>query len=151
MTKAEILKKLAPCGLNCENCFAFTEGNIRHHSRELKKALGNFTPYAERFSELLNEPVFHTYPYFATQLDLFAAADCKGCREENCKLYKACNVRKCSHEKQIDFCVECELFPCSDTGFDDNLYSRWLRMNTRMKEVGIEIYCRETMEKPRYQ
>jgi hypothetical protein len=150
MNKKEILEKLAPCGLSCEKCFAFKEGEIRYHSLELKKALGNFSPYAKRFSELLDEPVFNTFPYFMAQLDHFAGVDCQGCRADNCKLFKDCRVRSCAKEHSVDFCFECNEFPCSSTGFDENLTNRWLRMNSRMKEVGVELYYRESKEKPRY-
>lgn len=48
----EYLDRLAPCGLHCGKCFAFAGGDINRHSAELKKNLGNFRPYAERFSEI---------------------------------------------------------------------------------------------------
>jgi hypothetical protein len=151
MTKDEILKKLAPCGLSCEKCYAFADGTIRQHSRELKNALGNFLPYAKRFSDLLEEPVFNTYLFFDLQLDYFTKVECGGCRVDNCKLFKSCNVRSCSKTKQVDFCFQCTDFPCSLTGFDENLHKRWIKMNSRMKEVGIEVYYQETKEATRYQ
>ncbi len=40
---------LAPCGLNCDRCMAFAEGDIRKHSKELQRLLGSFDSYAERF------------------------------------------------------------------------------------------------------
>jgi hypothetical protein len=151
MIESEILAHIAPCGLSCEECFAFTGGTIRFHSNELKKALGNFSHYANRFSDLLEEPVFNTYPYFAVMLDHFTKAECKGCRIDNCKLFKSCNVRSCSKARNVDFCFQCSEFPCSLTGFDENLYNRWLRMNTRMKETGLEEYYKETKAASRYQ
>jgi hypothetical protein len=151
MNKMEILKKLAPCGLSCEKCFAFADGNIRHYSGELKKALGNFAPFAKRFSDLLEEPVFNMYPYFDLQLDHFTKVKCKGCRVDNCLLFKSCRVCSCSANKEVDFCFQCDEFPCKHSGFDENLYNRWVRINTRMKEVGVETYYQENKELPRYQ
>jgi hypothetical protein len=150
VTKEEILKKLAPCGLNCEKCFAFSKGKIKQLSHELKIALENFTPYAKRFSVLLDEPVFNTYPYFDLQLAYFAGADCDGCRITQCKLFKTCKVRECSSAKKVDFCFQCDEFPCTHTGFDENLNERWIMMNCRMKAVGVKTYYLESRKGPRY-
>jgi hypothetical protein len=151
METKDINKKLAPCGLSCEKCFAFRNGKIQFYSRELKKELGNFAAHATRFSKLLEEPVFNTYPYFETQLSYFTDAECYGCRVDNCKLFKSCNVRACSKAKQVDFCFQCSEFPCLHTGFDENLHNRWIYMNSRMKEIGIEGYYKESLSASRYQ
>ena len=62
---SEFIKgRIAPCGLHCGKCFAFADGDISYHSNELKKSLGNFEVYAQRFVEMLNEPVFAKYADF---------------------------------------------------------------------------------------
>lgn len=53
-----IKKRLAPCGLHCDKCFAFAEGDIAETSAKLRQSLGDFDVYAERFVGLLDEPVF---------------------------------------------------------------------------------------------
>jgi hypothetical protein len=50
----KIKERLAPCGLHCGKCFAFTEGEIKRSSRQLKDSLGNFDIYAGRFAVLLS-------------------------------------------------------------------------------------------------
>ena len=148
---AEDLKhKLGPCGLSCDKCFAFTEGAIKYHSKELKKHLGNFDVYAHRFVELLDEPVFKKYPEFKAMLDYLSSAECKGCRKESCKLFKSCKVRACHKEKQVDFCFQCDEFPCKNTGFDEHLHKRSVKINQRMKEIGVENYFLEIKNTPRY-
>ena len=77
----EYLDRLAPCGLHCGKCFAFAGGDINRHSAELKKNLGNFRPYAERFSVQLDE-VFEVYPQFEKMLNYFSDAECGGCKRE---------------------------------------------------------------------
>lgn len=58
---SEFIKgRIAPCGLHCGKCFAFADGDISYHSNELKKSLGNFEVYAQRFVEMLNEPVLQS-------------------------------------------------------------------------------------------
>ena len=63
---------------------------------------------------------------------------------------KSCNVRGCSEVKHVDFCFQCEEFPCNKTGFDEHLYNRHININNRMKEVGVEMYYEEIKDLPRY-
>ncbi len=146
----EILNKLGPCGLSCDKCFAHIDGKIKYHSDQLKKYLGNFDVYAERFVELIDAPVFKKYPDFKEVLEFFTNVECKGCRKEHCKLFKACNVRNCHEEKGVDYCFQCDEFPCSNTGFDEHLHKRSVNINKRMKDIGIEAYFKEIEEKSRY-
>ena len=114
---SEFIKgRIAPCGLHCGKCFAFSDGEISYHSNELKRSLGNFDVYAQRFVDLLDEPVFAKYPDFKEFLNHLSVATCQGCRKEKCKLFKTCNVRVCSEEKQVDYCFQCSRFPCENTG-----------------------------------
>jgi len=151
MNKDEIASLIGPCGLSCNKCFAFKNGNIKFHAANLKNELGNFEIYAKRFSTLLEKPVFEKYPEFKEMLDFFTSAECKGCRKETCKLFKNCLVRDCSREKQVDFCFNCNEFPCQKTGFDEHLHKRSITINMRIKEIGIEEYFNEIKDKPRYQ
>lgn len=147
MRHEEILKILAPCGLNCAKCQFSSEGDIRKHAIELKRLLGSFDSYAERFSKFLS--VYGSYPAFKELLNQFAKANCKGCRSGDCK-YPNCGVAPCSREKGVDFCFQCSEFPCDKSNFDPDLHRRWLIMNQRMKEVGVEAYFEETKDQPRY-
>lgn len=147
MKYQEIMKVLAPCGLNCSKCQAYAEGDIKEHAMELKRLLGSFDVYAERFSKFL--PVFKNYPGFKELLNQFSEAGCKGCRKGDCK-YPNCGVAVCYKEKGVDFCFQCREFPCDKTNFDPNLHQRWIKMNNRMKEAGVEAYYKETKDLPRY-
>ena len=147
MLYAEIIKCLAPCGLNCVKCIGFDEGDIKKHSNELKRLLGSFDNYAERFSNFI--PVFKNYSAFKELLNYFTQANCKGCRQGDGK-YPNCSVASCCKQKGIDFCFQCEEFPCEKTNFDPNLKERWTKINNRMKAIGPEAYYEETKESPRY-
>lgn len=150
MTYERILKSLGPCGLNCEKCFAHVDGDIRKYSLKLKQKLGNFDAYATRFEALLDNPIFAKYQDFKIMLDYLATENCRGCREENCKLFKDCGVRSCHQEKSIDFCFQCEEFPCDRTNFDENLHKRWVQQNNQIREEGIKSYYNRTKDVPRY-
>ncbi len=147
MNYQDIKQILAPCGLNCKKCQAYAAGDIKQHAQELKKLLGSFDSYAERFSRFL--PVFKNYPAFKELLQQFNEANCRGCRQGDCK-YPNCGVAPCSGQKGIDFCFQCTEFPCENTNFDPDLKQRWVRMNQRMKEIGVEAYFLETKDLPRY-
>lgn len=142
--------KFGPCGLLCEKCFAFENSPIRTHASQLKQHLGEFDNYAKRFSSLLNEPTFENYIDFKELLGLFAAGNCKGCRKQECHLFTACKVKDCYNSKNVDFCFQCSEFPCNKTGFDENLYQRWINLNTEIREIGLENYYQKIKEKPRY-
>jgi hypothetical protein len=150
MDQKEILKRLVPCGLSCEKCFAYANGNIKHHSEKLKKYLGSFEIYAKRFVTLINETVFEKYPDFKQMLDYFSDVKCKGCRFEECKIFENCKVKECSNKKKVDFCFQCSQFPCDSSGFDGHLKIRWININNRMQEIGIENYYEETKDSARY-
>ncbi len=145
-----INSRIAPCGLYCGKCFAFIDGDIRNYSIKLKESLGNFDVYAERFVELINEPVLKNYPDFKILLDYFTSVGCKGCRKEKCKIFKSCKVRACYERKKVDFCFQCSEFPCDNTGFDQHLHKRFIEINLRMKEMGVEKYYGEIKDKSRY-
>lgn len=145
-----IKETLAPCGLCCQTCFAHANGEIRRHALGLKEKLGNFDIYARRFETLVGDPVFRHYPAFKEMLAYFASESCQGCREEQCRLFKNCGVRPCHQERGVDFCFECDGFPCDHTGFDPHLYDRWVALNNKIREIGIEAYARKAKECPRY-
>ena len=149
MEYEEILQILAPCGLNCKKCFAYTQGDIRVHATRLKESLGEFDRYAERFSTLV-DPVFAHYASFKELLAHLTGGDCDGCRTGMCK-HPNCGVIDCYQKKGVEFCFQCDEFPCDKTHFDPDLKQRWIRMNNRMKEIGVEAYFEETKHTPRYQ
>ena len=146
----QLKDRIAPCGLDCSKCYAYVNGDIKNLSNRLKESLGDFDIYAERFTELIDGAIFKKYPDFKELLADFASADCNGCRNEQCKIFKDCKVRDCFEKKGVDFCFQCSDFPCDHTGFDPHLQKRSITINNRMKEVGVENYYNETKDKPRY-
>ena len=150
MIDEKIKAAIAPCGLCCETCFAHVDGDIRRYSQKLSEKLGNFHINAKRFETLLGNPIFRKYTDFKEMLDYFASENCTGCRNEQCKLFTNCGVRPCHQEKQVDFCWQCKDFPCENTNFDPGLNKAWKMINEKIREVGIETYCEEARNRPRY-
>jgi hypothetical protein len=146
----EIMAAIAPCGLSCETCFAHVDGDIRKYAMKLKEKLGNFEGYAKRFETMMDEPVFRKYADFKEILVYFASEHCRGCRKEQCRMFNNCGIRKCHQEKQIDFCYQCNNFPCNRTNFDERLYQVWVILNEKIRKSGIESYYEKARVRPRY-
>ena len=72
------------------------------------------------------------------------------CTNRNAKLFADCGVRPCHQKKEVDFCFQCEEFPCENTHFDGNLHKRWIELNNKIREKGVESYYLESKDKPRY-
>ena len=142
--------KFGPCGLLCEKCFAYDKGQIKHHAEQLKNNLGSFDNYAKRFVTLLDEPVFNKYNDFKELLNQFAEGTCQGCRKQECHLFKDCKVKQCYKDNKVDYCYQCNDFPCENTGFDENLKDRWLKINQKIRVIGLENYYNLIKDKPRY-
>ncbi|MFX0138614.1 MAG: DUF3795 domain-containing protein [Candidatus Hodarchaeota archaeon] len=77
---------------------------------------------------------------------------CEGCRvrNKNCTfLRKFCaKIRK----KEIDFCFECEEFPCEDRKRIDDIYSERYNYSfvdnlNRIKEIGVKKWLKEQENK----
>ena len=116
-------------------------------SSDLEELGDNFAVYAKRFEGM--NPVFKKYSAFREKLDLFAAGSCSGCREKGC-LFKDCKVTACVREKGVDYCYQCDEFPCDRHGMPAGLAERWLANNEKMKEIGPDEWFNGCKDKPRY-
>lgn len=148
MKHEELLRVLAPCGLNCGKCLAFRRGDIQRHAAGLRDGLGpNFAQYAERFAGM--RPEFGGYGAFKDLLDALAEGSCTGCRQSGC-LFAACGVTQCVRERGVDFCYQCVDFPCDRHGMPEQLAECWRVNNERMAASGAEAYYERIKDKPRY-
>ena len=71
-------------------------------------------------------------------------------RNEQCKLFENCGVRPCHQDMEVDFCYQCDEFPCDRTNFDEALYKGWVAINEIIRKKGIETYCEKARMRPRY-
>lgn len=147
MVREELLRKVAPCGLLCYTCTAAKDGVIRGHSHALLRLLESFDGFADQFSA--HEPRLSKYPDFKDVLLLFSEAGCEGCRGGNC-MYPGCPVLPCITRKGVDFCFECDAFPCEEVDAESPLRAKWARANERMREVGAEAYFNEVKDTSHY-
>jgi hypothetical protein len=59
-------------------------------------------------------------------------------------------VHTCVREKGVDFCFECDDFPCNRHGLHPALYERWKKNNMIMKTLGVQDYYKKIKYLPRY-
>ncbi len=143
-----IKSRLAPCGLSCGHCLAYAEGPIQEAASRLVHGLGpHFATYAERFEEM--NPIFRKYTEFSPLLDFFAKGSCQGCREKGC-LFEACKIPECVREQDVDYCFQCNDFPCARHGMPAGLAKRWRTNNETMAKIGVEAWFNGCNERPRY-
>jgi hypothetical protein len=118
-------KRLAAvCGLFCPACTVFI--GTREDPKRLQKM-------SERFKKPVEE------------------LQCDGCRSEKRCFYckERCTMGKCSQEKGVDFCGECNEYPCEDLkAFQAEAPHRielW-KSQERIKEVGYEKWYAEMVD-----
>jgi hypothetical protein len=94
-------------------------------------------------------PALAHYQQFADALDLFANASCIGCRGGGSNL-PFCAARRCHKGQGVDYCFQCDQYPCTWNEYPEDFDKRWRAANDRMREVGVEEYYRESLQEPRY-
>lgn len=140
---------VAPCGLDCSRCVSCSEGRVVGLARELMGLLGeNFHTYAARLQSI--NPALAEYAQFRRVLESFAQDRCGGCRSGTRVCLPSCNVMACTTARGVEFCFQCEAYPCTNTGLPELVLVKWRRQNDRMREAGIEVYLKELAETPRY-
>ena len=147
MEYKEVVRRLAPCGLDCSRCADYAGGEIQNLSTRLSGLLKGYSRLA-KVKEAI-KPVLTGYPQFAEVLNSFSQAACSGCRGNNVLCPVECVAGVCSREKGVDFCFQCGEFPCSKK-IDIQTQERWLKFNLRMKEIGVEEFYQEQSKLPRY-
>jgi hypothetical protein len=147
LTYQDIVARLAPCGLDCERCVMYAGGRVKNLATGLAEALQGFENMAPRVADRL--PVLREYDRFIEVLKLFTKAECAGCRSGGPQL-PFCAARTCFREQAVDFCFQCEEYPCERNAFPENMAQRWRSSNDRMREAGVEEFYTESLERPRY-
>jgi Protein of unknown function (DUF3795) len=146
-TYAEILDRLAPCGLDCHRCVMCSDGVVKRSAAALVAALEGFENMAPRVTA--RAPALEGYRQFADVLAVFAGASCTGCRGGGSTL-PFCAARTCFREQGVDYCFQCREYPCKRNQYPESFEERWRANNDRMREVGVEQYYRESLQQPRY-
>lgn len=117
----------APCGLDCFNCEIYEE-NITGRLIDL-------------INEKFNVPK-HDIP-------------CRGCRQQDGKHFhfgsRECATLDCVKQKGLDFCFNCNEFPCAKLapiadGADRYPHNMKMYNLCRIKRVGLEAWIQEAQD-----
>ena len=147
MEYPEVLKHLAPCGLDCSRCADCANGEIKELSARLLELLTGYQRVAQM--KAAAHPEFGDYEQFEKILAYFSKGMCGGCRSDNVRCFVTCAARTCHRERGVDFCFQCPDYPC-DKEFFAPLKKNWRIRNDRMKEIGVVEYFNEYRKMPRY-
>ena len=105
------------------------------------------------FNNVLADAV-ESYNNFEGVLSIYAGASCSGCRstEHNGCSIEGCFLLECTKNHGVDFCGECNEFPCKKTQgiFEEIVYRQWLEGNQQIREYGIEAFWKNNSENPHY-
>lgn len=147
MDTEALLRRVAPCGLDCGRCLDNPGSPLAGHARALRRELGGFARRAAYFTEF--DPAFAAYADFERLLERFGHGGCAGCRQGTC-LFAACRVKDCVMERGVDFCFACDRFADCDPGLPPGLAERWRANNRRLAEMGLPAYAAWLDNQPRY-
>lgn len=151
----DILKDVAPCSLLCRNCTGCKYGTISKTSKELIRLLEGHEEFLDKNLKKEYRHKLDEYKLFHKKLEKYANPKCSGCREggaTGCSI-KGCFILKCTKEHNVNYCGECNEFPCNlvnNKTFKDTTINKWLKGNTYIKEQGIEKYYEENKDIPHY-
>lgn len=118
---------IAPCGLDCFNCELYAD---------------NLT---EKLAGLIHDKLG------VPKEDI----PCQGCRQQDGKHFHfgsgGCATLDCVKAKDVDFCFNCDAFPCAylaPTADAADRYPHNMKMYNlcRMKQVGVEKWIEEAQE-----
>lgn len=105
MKYPEVLKYLAPCGLDCSRCADYENGQIKDLSAQLLELLTGYKGVAQMKAAAQTE--FADYEKFEKILAYFSQGACSGCRSDNARCFVTCAAGTCHRERGVDFCFQC--------------------------------------------
>ena len=153
----KLLHYIAPCSLLCYTCPALKDGLIAETSKSLAT---HFEGYYDFNSAALPEEYRSWLPEFAQfheKLKHYENRPCGGCRTfpSGTGCIDGCVVPDCVRDKKIDFCADCQEFPCEKgssffRAINDVIYQDWLQGNTRIAEAGMEVFFEEKQKHSHY-
>ena len=154
-TKENILKSIAPCSMFCSTCTGCSYGEISNHAKKLLHYLEGHEEFLEKNLKKGYEHKLEEFRIFHRKLKKYAYPKCNGCRDKRANGYsiKDCIIPACTKEHNIDFCAECEEFPCTkvnDTIYKKKTIDKWKKGNEEIQKEGLLTYYERNKETPHY-
>lgn len=161
MEKGKLLQYVAPCSLLCYACGSFKDGPVSECARRLHTYWEGYCEFRSRYLPEESRSAWHTeFKAFDDTLQYLGGASCPGCRNNppsnkgTWGCLEGCVPQACVKEHGVDFCAECDEFPCQKAKdfftTHENLVDEWESGNRRIKEVGAEAYFEEKKDISHY-
>lgn len=158
MDRDQLLQYVAPCALLCYSCPGLKDGAI---SQCASRLCGYFEGYYDFNDANLPEkyrPWLDEFAAFERRLERFTQSTCPGCRSNpkpGAGCIEGCVVPSCVKEKGIDYCGECNDFPCEKARsffarINDVIGKDWENGSRRIGEIGIDAYFEERKDRSHY-
>lgn len=153
--KKDILNAIAPCSMFCTTCTGCKYGDVSYHAKELVRLLQGHEEFLEKNLKDQYRYKLEEYKAFSKKLKKYANAKCGGCRNNrvNGCCIEGCIIPECVKEHHVDFCAECNEFPCDKINeriYKKTIIKKWLDGNNEIKEKGIEQYYEKNKNCPHY-
>ncbi len=156
MERQAILDAIAPCALCCYTCPAKKDGILAQTARTLYKYHEGYCAFLRSALPKRCKRICKAESVFLDRLEQKAQASCNGCRDGERGKYciRNCFVSACAAEHGVDFCGECDEFPC-DKGKElfarsERVLEDWLAGNERIRAVGAQRYYEEVISRSHY-
>ena len=148
VTYEQVVERLAPCGIDCDRCVRYENGKVKNLATALARALEGFENMAPRVAD--HFPALQHYTDFTEVLELLAGGVPAPVVAVGAATSRSVPRGPVSERQGVDFCFQCAEYPCERNAYPQNLVERWRAYNDRMRDVGVERYYQESLEKPRY-
>lgn len=147
MTQERLLDCVPPCGLMCYTCPGFRDGAIQEHSTALYKLREGFCEFLESRLPEDKRYIIDEHHKYVNKLKRDSSPGCPGCRKIDGKspgCIQGCFIPQCAKEHGVDFCGECNAFPCDKIQKSD-LYDKETKKgfydgSMLIKEHGVEKF-----------
>ena len=157
MTRERLLDYLPPCGLVCYTCAGFADGAIKEHSEALVKYWEGFREFLDARTTDQNRHRLEAHDRFIERLKKDSAPPCPGCRKIDGKgpgCIKGCLIPQCIKEHGVDFCANCNEFPCAKMSesdvYDEGLKKAFYERGLQIKEIGAKKFFEIYKDVPHY-
>ena len=152
MTKEELLDRVAPCSLMCHTCSGYCHGVLKTKACELL----HYQSGLEEFLSLhMGHEAGQNFHSYENMLRFYTGANCPGCRKGGQKgsCIEGCMIPECTKAHGVDFCGQCEEFPCVKPGkvFEPQVLKQWEEGNAFIRDHGPEAFWEAFQRKPHYQ
>lgn len=151
----DILNAIAPCSMFCSTCTGCQYGQISYHAKELLRLLEGHEEFLDKNLEKDYRHKLDEFKAFSAKLKKYAYPKCAGCRNgkaNSCSI-KGCIIPECIKQHNVDFCAECQEFPCNkvnETIYTKKTIEKWKNGSKKIKECGIQKYYESHKNLPHY-